>query len=63
MNDKEQLHFHLTPNAWALLPLGVFLLTYLVVSVVAGDFYKMPITVAFPACQTLVTCFCECRVK
>ena len=47
MNDKEQLHFHHTPNAWALLPLGVFLLTYLVVSVVAGDFYKMPITVAF----------------
>lgn len=35
------------PNAWALLPLAVFLLTYLVVSVLAGDFYKMPITVAF----------------
>lgn len=35
------------PNAWALLPLLVFLLTYLVVSILAGDFYKMPITVAF----------------
>ncbi|MDL2265008.1 Na+/H+ antiporter NhaC family protein [Parabacteroides sp. OttesenSCG-928-G07] len=35
------------PNVWALLPLGVFLLTYLLVSVIAGDFYKMPITVAF----------------
>lgn len=35
------------PNAWALTPLVVFLLTYLVVSIVAGDFYKMPITVAF----------------
>lgn len=35
------------PNAWALLPLGVFLLSYLVVSILAGDFYKMPITVAF----------------
>lgn len=35
------------PNAWALLPLGVFLAAYLAVSVIAGDFYKMPITVAF----------------
>lgn len=32
---------------WALLPLGVFLVSYLVVSLLAGDFYKMPITVAF----------------
>lgn len=36
-----------TPNAWALLPLGVFLISYLIVSCIAGDFYKMPITVAF----------------
>lgn len=35
------------PNAWALLPLWVFLIAYLVVSLLAGDFYKMPITVAF----------------
>ncbi len=35
------------PNAWALTPLMVFLFTYLVVSLLAGDFYKMPITVAF----------------
>lgn len=35
------------PNVWALIPLAVFLLTYLVVSILAGDFYKMPITVAF----------------
>lgn len=35
------------PNAWALLPLWVFLASYLVVSLAAGDFYKMPITVAF----------------
>lgn len=32
---------------WALLPLVVFLVVYLVTSLVAGDFYKMPITVAF----------------
>lgn len=35
------------PNPWALLPLGVFLVSYLLVSILAGDFYKMPITVAF----------------
>lgn len=35
------------PNAYALVPLGVFLISYLVVSILAGDFYKMPITVAF----------------
>ena len=36
-----------TPNPFALIPLGVFLLSYLAVSLAAGDFYKMPITVAF----------------
>lgn len=35
------------PNPLALIPLGVFLLSYLAVSLAAGDFYKMPITVAF----------------
>jgi Na+/H+ antiporter NhaC len=35
------------PNAWALTPLFVFLVSYLAVSIAAGDFYKMPITVAF----------------
>ena len=35
------------PNPWALVPLGVFLVAYVAVSVAAGDFYKMPITVAF----------------
>lgn len=47
MEHSEQHYLNQRPNVWALLPLGVFLLTYLVVSVVAGDFYKMPITVAF----------------
>ena len=42
--DKTFQH---TPNVWALLPLGVFLLSYLAVSCIAGDFYKMPITVSF----------------
>ena len=31
----------------ALSPLGVFVIFYLVTSIVAGDFYKVPITVAF----------------
>ena len=35
------------PNPLALIPLAVFLISYLAVSLVAGDFYKMPITVAF----------------
>ncbi|MCC8094229.1 MAG: Na+/H+ antiporter NhaC family protein, partial [Tannerellaceae bacterium] len=38
---------HHSPNSWALLSLIVFLVSYLVVSIIAGDFYKMPITVAF----------------
>ncbi len=46
-NNKQNKTFEHTPNVWALFPLGVFLLSYLVVSCIAGDFYKMPITVAF----------------
>lgn len=43
------------PNPWALLPLWVFLVAYLAVSLAAGDFYKMPITVAFVlACAVAV---------
>ena len=34
-------------NPWALLPLVVFLVVYLITSVVLGDFYKMPVSVAF----------------
>ena len=37
----------ITPNLLALIPLAVFLVSYLAVSLAAGDFYKMPITVAF----------------
>lgn len=47
MENRKQKAIEHTPNAWALLPLGVFLLSYLAVSCMAGDFYKMPITVAF----------------
>lgn len=35
------------PNGWALLPIIVFLIVYLAVSLIAGDFYKMPVAVAF----------------
>ncbi|MGF7058010.1 Na+/H+ antiporter NhaC family protein [Brassicibacter mesophilus] len=34
-------------NAWALIPMMVFLVAYLITSIVVKDFYKMPITVAF----------------
>jgi Na+/H+ antiporter NhaC len=46
LNDSN-LPVNHSPNPWALTPLVVFLLVYLVVSIIAGDFYKMPITVAF----------------
>lgn len=39
-----------SPRVWGwfgLSPLLVFLITYLVTSIVSGDFYRMPITVAF----------------
>ncbi|MGL4292862.1 MAG: Na+/H+ antiporter NhaC family protein [Bacteroidales bacterium] len=35
------------PNIWALTPLAVFLMVYLFTSILIGDFYKVPITVAF----------------
>ena len=47
MTDQNSSRLHHAPNPWALTPLAVFLLSYLVVSIIAGDFYKMPITVAF----------------
>jgi Na+/H+ antiporter NhaC len=46
LNDSN-LPVNHSPNPWALIPLVVFLVVYLVVSIIAGDFYKMPITVAF----------------
>lgn len=45
--DNTNLPVNHSPNPWALTPLVAFLLVYLVVSIIAGDFYKMPITVAF----------------
>ncbi|GAA0788967.1 Na+/H+ antiporter NhaC family protein [Hathewaya limosa] len=34
-------------NVWALLPLGVFLIVYLLSSIITKDFYKMPVSVGF----------------
>ncbi|MDF9828791.1 Na+/H+ antiporter NhaC family protein [Parabacteroides sp. PF5-6] len=45
--EAPNKHIHHSPNPWALIPLAVFLFTYLIVSILVGDFYKMPITVAF----------------
>ncbi|MEN7546953.1 Na+/H+ antiporter NhaC family protein [Rapidithrix thailandica] len=36
-----------TGRFWALLPLLIFILTYLVTSLILDDFYKMPVLVAF----------------
>ena len=46
-HTPEGYALHHSPNVKALAPLAVFLLAYLVVSLAAGAFYKMPITVAF----------------
>lgn len=43
--DKEKISNR--KGLWALSPLMVFVVLYLVTSIVAGDFYKVPITVAF----------------
>lgn len=53
-NFIESSHYMLTKHRkgfWALSPLLVFLFLYLVTSIIANDFYKVPIVVAF-----LVSC-------
>ena len=42
----------------ALSPLVVFILLYLVTSIIAGDFYKVPITVAFMAASMYAVLIC-----
>ncbi|MEG0948149.1 MAG: Na+/H+ antiporter NhaC family protein [Bacteroidales bacterium] len=41
------MNTQIKPNVWALTPLAVFLIVYLLTSIIVGDFYKVPITVAF----------------
>ena len=43
----------------ALSPIGVFVVMYLVTSIVAGDFYKVPITVAFMAASMYAVVVCD----
>ena len=47
------------PNPVALIPLGVFLLSYLAVSLAVGDFYKMPITTAFGLACVVAIALCR----
>ncbi|MDO5469803.1 MAG: Na+/H+ antiporter NhaC family protein [Akkermansia sp.] len=44
---------------WTLSPLLVFFLLYVVTSVVAGDFYKMPVPVAFVAASAWALVVCK----
>ena len=44
---EEHIRDNHEGNWWALTPLIVFLCLYLITSIVADDFYKVPITVAF----------------
>lgn len=47
------------PSLLALLPLLVFFILYLTVSIVVGDFYKMPITVAFVISSITAVLMCS----
>ncbi len=47
MGNSNAVPSAVKANGWALTPLLVFLTLYLMVSVIVGDFYKVPITVAF----------------
>ena len=47
MNKKENGGVSVAQGLLALSPLFVFLLMYLVLSVILGDFYKVPLSVAF----------------
>ena len=49
----------ITPNPLALIPLAVFLVSYLAVSLAVGDFYKMPITVAFVLSSVVAIWMCK----
>lgn len=44
---KENKSSKLKGTPWALIPLAVFLVMYLVPSIVTNDFYKMPVSVSF----------------
>jgi Na+/H+ antiporter NhaC len=46
---------------WVLSPLLVFFVLYLATSIVVGDFYKMPVTVAFMAACTWAFVVCRPR--
>ena len=50
---EEKIHNDRSGSWWALSPLFVFLCLYLVTSILVNDFYKVPITVAFPATRLL----------
>ncbi|MBR5888684.1 MAG: Na+/H+ antiporter NhaC family protein, partial [Akkermansia sp.] len=50
-----------TRGLWILSPLLVFFLLYVTTSVAVGDFYKMPVTVAFMAACTWAFIVCRPR--
>lgn len=49
MNTRKDEEITHRRGLWILSPLAVFFVLYVVVSLVAGDFYKMPVSVAFGA--------------
>lgn len=51
-----ELNFHLSTYMKSLSPMLVFMVVYLVGSILAGDFYKVPLTVAFLAASAYAVC-------
>ena len=56
-NHTYKMNDNIKSNPFALTPLLVFLLVYLATSLIIGDFYKMPITVAFLVSSVVSLCF------
>ena len=64
MKDDQQTQLPLRGHGrglWILSPLVVFFVLYLSASILLGDFYKMPVTVAFMAACTWAFIVCRPR--
>lgn len=59
MQLKSTQYMKTKPSFIALTPLFLFFALYLVVSIVVGDFYKMPIVVAFVASSAVAIAMCS----
>ncbi len=64
MKEEQQSQLPLSSHVrgfWVLSPLLIFFVLYVTTSIVVGDFYKMPVTVAFMAACTWAFVVCRPR--